>query len=137
MFLTETAVAVKQGCWSACSEKDEVSFEAFLVDDSSAFERGEDGAFGLREPKAGFDERVDHERGIDGNEELFEAGVLKRGDGNRFAIAGEVGEFLGRDEIDLVQDLDDGLGRDCKLGQDSSNLSFLLFAHRAGGVLDV
>jgi hypothetical protein len=34
----------------------------------------------LREPKAGFDERVDHERGIDGNQELFKAGVLKRGD---------------------------------------------------------
>src|ERR1700737_5316956 len=95
MFLTETAVGVKQGCWSACSEKDEVSFEAFLVDDRSAFERGEDGAFGLREPKAGFDERVDHERGIDGNQELFKAGVLKRGDGNRFAIAGRGGDFRG------------------------------------------
>ena len=116
MFITETAVPVKKGCWSAGSEKDEVSFKAFLVDDRSAFERGEDGAFGLREPKAGFDERVDHERGIDGNQELFKAGVLKRGDGNRFAIAGQVGEFLGRDEIDLVQDLDDGLGRDCKFG---------------------
>src|SRR5258705_8081406 len=99
MFITETAVPVKKGCWSAGSEKDEVSFKAFLVDDRSAFERGEDGAFGLREPKAGFDERVDHERGIDGHQ-------LKRGDGNRFAIAGEVGEFLGGDEIDLVQDLD-------------------------------
>ena len=112
MSLTETAVPVKKGCRSAGSEKDEVSFEAFLVDDSSAFERGEDGAFRLREPKSGFDERVDHERGIDGNQELLKAGVLKRGDGNRFAVAGEVGEFLGRDEIDLVQDLDDGLGRD-------------------------
>src|SRR5271170_6898049 len=116
VFITETAVPVKKGCWSAGSEKDEVSFEAFFVDDSSAFERGEDGAFGLREPKAGFDERVDHERGIDGSQELFKAGVLKRGDGNRFAISGEVGEFLGRNEIDLVQNLDDGLGRDCKLG---------------------
>jgi hypothetical protein len=75
MFLTETAVPVKKGCWSAGSEKDEVSFKAFLVDDRSAFERGEDGAFGLREPKAGFDERVDHERGIDGNQELFKAGA--------------------------------------------------------------
>src|SRR5258708_288190 len=98
MFITETAVPVKEGCWSAGSEKDEVSFKAFLVDDRSAFERGEDGAFGLREPKAGFDERVDHERGIDGNQELFKAGVLKRGDGNRFAIAGEADEFLGRGE---------------------------------------
>ena len=77
MFLTETAVPVKKGCWSPGSEKDEVSFEALLVDDSSAFERGEDGAFGLREPKAGFDKRVDHERGIDGNQDLFKAGVLK------------------------------------------------------------
>src|ERR1700680_5308024 len=99
MFLTEPAVPVKKGCWSAGSEKDEVSCEALLVDDSSAFERGEDGAFGWRGPKAGFDERVDHERGIDGNQELFEAGVLKRGDGNRFAIAGEVGAFLGAGEI--------------------------------------
>ena len=114
--LTETAVPVKKGCWSAGSEQDEVSFEALLVDDRPAFERGEDGAFGLREPKAGFNERVDHERRIDGNQELFKAGVLKRGDGNRFAIAGEVGAFLGRNEIDLVQNLDDGLGRDCKLG---------------------
>src|SRR5437899_6334822 len=108
MFITETSVTVKKGCWSAGSEKDEVSFEAFLVDDSSAFERGEHGAFGLREPKAGFDKRVDHERGIDGNQDLFKAGVLKRGDGNRFAIAGEVGEVVVCDEIDLVQDLDDG-----------------------------
>ena len=70
----------------------------------------------MRESKPGFNERVDHERGIDGNQELFKPGVLKRGDGNRFAIAGEVGDFLGRDQIDLVQDLDDGLGRDRKLG---------------------
>src|SRR5260370_32032811 len=132
MFIAETAVPVKKGCWSAGSKKDEVSFEALLVDDSSAFERGEDGAFGLREPKAGFDERVDHERGIDGDQELFKAGVLKRGDGNRFAIAGEVGEFLGRDEIDLVQDLDDWLGRDCARGEDFFDLSLLLFAHRDG-----
>src|SRR5260370_34694435 len=106
MFITETAVPVKKGCWSAGSEEDEVSFEAFLVDDSSAFERGEDGAFGLREPKAGFDERVDHERGIDGSQELFKAGVLKRGDGNRFAIAGEVGEVLGRGGNCPVYDVD-------------------------------
>ena len=111
MFITETAVPVKKGCWSAGSEKDEVSFEAFLVDDSSTFERGEDGAFGLREPKAGFDERVDHERGIDGNQELFKAGVLKRGDENRFAVARKVDKFLGRNEIGLVQNLDDGLGQ--------------------------
>ena len=66
--------------------------------------------------KLDFDKRVGHERGIDGNQELFQAGVLKRRDGNRFAIAREMGKFLGRDEIDLVQDLDDGLGRDSKLG---------------------
>ena len=94
MFLTETAVPVKKGCWSAGSEKDEVSFEAFLVDDSSAFERGKDGAFGLREPKAGFDERVDHERGIDGNQELFKAGVLKRGDEDRFAFEATNGDSV-------------------------------------------
>src|ERR1700712_4161734 len=115
LFLAESAVPVKKGCWSAGSEKDEVSFEAFLVDNRSTFERGEDGAFGLREPKAGFNERVDHERSIDGNQKLFQAGVLKGRDGNRFAIAGEVGKFLGGDEIHLVQDLDDGLGRDLKV----------------------
>jgi hypothetical protein len=102
MFHMETAVPVKKKCWSAGSEKDEVSFEAFLVDNRSAFERGENGAFGLREPKAGFDERVDHERGIDGNQESFKTSVLERRDKNCFAIAGEVGEFLGRDEIDLA-----------------------------------
>jgi len=96
MSLTETVVPFKKGCWTARSEKDKVSFEAFFVDDGSAFERSEDGALGLWEPKVSFDERVHHERGIDGNQELFKAGVLKRGDGNRFAIAGEVGEFLGR-----------------------------------------
>src|SRR5271168_1027369 len=101
MFLTETAVPVKKGCWSAGSQKDEVSFIAFLVDDRAAFERGEDGAFGLRKPKAGLDERVDHQRRIDGNQELFKAGVLKRGDGKGFAVAGELGESLWRDEIDL------------------------------------
>src|SRR5260370_7474833 len=103
MFIAETAVPVKKGCWSAGSKKDEVSFKALLVDDRSAFERGEDGAFGLREPKAGFDERVDHERGIDGNQELFKAGVLKRGDGNPFPIPGSVGEFLRFDEIGPIQ----------------------------------
>jgi hypothetical protein len=77
LFLTEPAIPVKKGCWSAGSEKDEVSFEAFLVDDSSAFERGKDGALGLRQAKAGFDKRVDHEGGIDGKQELFKAGALK------------------------------------------------------------
>jgi hypothetical protein len=47
---------------------------------------------------------------------LFKAGVLKRRDGNCFATARKVGKFLGRDEIYLVQYLDDGLGRDAKLG---------------------
>src|SRR5260370_33564919 len=102
MFITETAVPVKKGCWSAGSEKDEVSFKAFLVDDRSAFERGEDGAFGLREPKAGFDEWVDHERGIDGNQDLFKAVVLKRGDSIRFAIARVVCVILRICEIDIV-----------------------------------
>ena len=137
MFHMETTVPMKKGCGSAGSEKDQVSFETLLVDDRSAFERGEDGAFGLREPKAGFDERVDHQRGIDGNQELFKAGALKRGDENRFAIAGEVDKFLRREEIGLVQDLDDRLGRDCKLGEDLFDLSFLLFTDRAGGILDV
>ena len=95
MFLTETAVPVKKGCWSAGSEKNKVSFEAFLVDDSSAFKRGEDGAFGLRKPKARFDQRVGHQRGIDGNQELFKAGVLKRRDGNGFAIARRGGRVPG------------------------------------------
>jgi hypothetical protein len=116
MFLPETAVPVKKRCRSAGTEKYEVSFEARVVDESSAFKRGEDGAFGLREPKTNFDERVGYERGIDGNEDLFKAGVLKRRDGNCFATAREVGKFLGRDEIYLVQYLDDGLGRDAKLG---------------------
>jgi hypothetical protein len=133
----EATVTVKKGCWSAGSEEDEVSFETLLIDDRSAFERGEDGAFGLRETKAGFDQRVDHECCIDRYQELFKAGVLKRGDENRFAFAREVDEFLGWDEIGLVQNLDDGLGGDGKLGQDLFNLSFLLFTDRAGGVLDV
>ena len=33
----------------------------------------------MREPKAGFDERVDHKRVIDGNQELFKTGTLKCG----------------------------------------------------------
>jgi hypothetical protein len=49
-----------------------------------------------------------------------------------------VSEFLGRDEIDLVEDLDDGLGRDdSKLGEDFLNLDLLLVADGAGGILDV
>src|SRR5260370_38589158 len=92
IFISETAVPVKKGCWSAGSKKDEVSFKAFLVDDRSAFERGKDGAFGLREPKAGFDGRVDHGRCIDGNQEWFKAVVLEGGDWKRVAIAGDVCE---------------------------------------------
>ena len=65
MSLTEPAVPVKKGRWPAGSEEHEVSFKAFLVDDGSGFERSEDGALGLRETKAGFDERIVHERGID------------------------------------------------------------------------
>ena len=116
MFITETAVPVKKGCWSAGSEKDEVSFEALVVDESSAFKRGEDGSFGLRESKSNFDKRVGYERGIDGKQDLFKAGALKRRDGDCFATDREVGKFLGRDEIDLVKYLDDGLSRDSKLG---------------------
>jgi hypothetical protein len=44
----------------------------------------------LRETKAGFDQRVDHECCIDRYQELFKAGVLKRGDENRFAVARKV-----------------------------------------------
>jgi hypothetical protein len=102
VFLPETTVPIKKRCRSAGAEKDEVSFETLVVDESSAFKRGEDGAFGLREPKSSFDKRVVHERGIDGNQDLFKAGVLKRRDGNCFANAREVGKFLGRDEIYLV-----------------------------------
>jgi hypothetical protein len=116
VFLPETAVPVKKRCRSAGTEKDEISFEALVIDESSAFERGEDGTFGLREPKSNFDKRVGYERGIDGNQDLFKAGVLKRRDGNCFAADRETGKFLGLDEIDFIQDLDDGLGRDSKLG---------------------
>jgi hypothetical protein len=51
MFHMEATVTVKKGCWSAGSEEDEVSLETLLIDDRSAFERGEDGTFGLRETK--------------------------------------------------------------------------------------
>ena len=124
LFLTETAVTVKKGCWSAGSKKDEVSFEALLVDDGappSREARMEPSDCGSR--NLDFDQRVHHQRGIDSHQELFKTGALKRRDGNCFAIAGEVGEFLGRDEIDLVQDLDDGLVRNSKLAQDFFNLS--------------
>lgn len=94
-LLTEAAVLVKKGCRSAGPEKDEVSFEAFLADYGSSFERGEDGAFGLRKAKAGFDDWVGNERSVDGNQELFQASVVKRGNGNRFTIVGEMGAFLG------------------------------------------
>ena len=137
MFHMEATVTVKKGCWSAGPEEDEISFETLLIDDRSTFERGEDGAFGLRETKAGFDQRIDHECCIDRYQELFKAGVLKRGDENRFAVARKVDKFLGRDEIGLVQNLDDGFGRDGKLGQDLFNLTFLLVTDRTGGVLDV
>jgi hypothetical protein len=116
VFLPETAVPVKKRCRAAGTEKDEVSFEALVVDESAPFKRGEDGAFGLREPKSNFDKRVGYERGIDGHQDLFKAGVLKRRDGNCFATARQVGEFLWCDEIYLVQHLDDGLGRDSKVG---------------------
>jgi hypothetical protein len=36
----ETAVPVKKGCWSVGLEEHEISFEAFLVNDSSGVERG-------------------------------------------------------------------------------------------------
>jgi hypothetical protein len=116
VLLPETAVPVKKRCRSADTEKDEVSFEALVVDESSAFKRGEDGSFGLREPKTDFDKRVGYERGIDGSQDLFKACVLKRRDVDCFATDREVGKFLGRDEIDLVKYLDDGLGRGSKLG---------------------
>jgi hypothetical protein len=116
VFLPEAAVPVKKRCRSAGTEKDEVSFEALVDDESSAFKGSEYGAFRLWEPKSNFDKRVGYERGIDGNQDLFKAGVLKRRDGNCFAVAREVGKFLGWDEIYLVQYLDDGLRRNSKLG---------------------
>ena len=124
LLLTESAIPVKKRRWSPGSEQDEVSFETLLGDDRSALERGEDRAFGLRKPEAGLDERIDDERGVDSHQESFKARVLKRGDGNRFAITGEVRQFLGRDEVDLVQDLDDELGRDSKFGQTFSTWAF-------------
>ncbi len=74
-FPGNEAVAVKQGHWCpAGSQKDEISGKTFFVDDRSALERGKDGAFGLGEPKSRFYQRIDHQRGIDGRQELFEAG---------------------------------------------------------------
>ena len=80
MFFPETALPVKKRCGSAGSEKDDISFEALVVDESSAFKGGEDGAFGLREPKSIFDKRVGYERGMNGNQDLFKASVLQRRD---------------------------------------------------------
>ena len=74
---TETAVPVKKRCWAACSEKDEVPLKVLLADDGSAFQRGEDGSFRLRKPKASFDDRVRYESGVDGFQEFFEASVLQ------------------------------------------------------------
>lgn len=91
----------------------------------------------MRKPKAGFNNGVDHERGIDGNEELFETGALKCGDGNHIAAVGEVGELVGWDKIYLIKYLNYGLGHGSKLGQDLFNLSLLLFSIRTSGVLDV
>src|ERR1700721_2692872 len=78
LLLTETAVTVEKGCWPPGSQKDQVSFKALLVDDSSSLKRGEYRALGLRQPKPGYDQRVHHQRGINGYQELFKAGALKR-----------------------------------------------------------
>ena len=69
----------------------------------------------MRKPKSNFDQRVGYERGIDGNQDLFKASVLKRGDENCFAADRQMGKLLRRDEIHLIQYVDDGLGRDSKL----------------------
>ena len=57
----------------------------------------------MREPKAGFDERVGHQRGIDGDQELVKAGVLMCRDQNCFAIAREVREVMARDRSILFK----------------------------------
>jgi hypothetical protein len=44
-FLTKTAAAVKKGRWSTVAEKDEISFEAFAVNDRSGFQGCEDRTF--------------------------------------------------------------------------------------------
>ena len=103
MPLAEASVPFKQGCWSPGPHEDEVPFKTFLCDGRSAFERSEDGTLGLRKSERGLNERVDDQRGIDCNQELFKASVVKRRDGNRFAIIGEVRQLLRRYEIDLVQ----------------------------------
>src|SRR5205807_8749060 len=119
------------------AEIDQISVEAFLVDNRSAFESGEDGTLGLRKAKTGLDNWVERKCGVDGNQQLIESGPLKSGDGDSPTIVGEMGEFLRRHEIDLIQNLDHWLSRNFQLGQDSFNLSFLLFSHRAGGILDM
>ena len=86
-FVAKAAVTIEERGWAAGTEKDQVSLEAFFVDDGSALKRGEDGALGLRQTEAGFDERVNQEGGVNGEHELVQAGVLERGDGNGVAIA--------------------------------------------------
>jgi hypothetical protein len=54
-------------------EENQVSLKAFLVDDGSPFERGDDGAFGLRKTEAGFNYGVNDERSINGHQELVKA----------------------------------------------------------------
>jgi hypothetical protein len=90
MSITETPVPVKKRCRSTDPEENQVSLKAFLIDDSSAFERSDNGAFGLGKTEAGFNYGIDHQRSINGHQESVKAGVLKRGDGNHFAIAGEM-----------------------------------------------
>ena len=48
-----------------------------------------------------------------------------------------MGELLRRDEIDFVQDLDDGLGGDIELSEHFFHLRLLLLARGAGGILNV
>jgi len=137
LAVAEAAVAVEEGLGAAGVEVDEVAFEALVGEDGSGFEGGEDGSFGLGEAEAGFDEGVGGEGGIDGEEELVEAGAAEGGDGDGGGVGGEGGKLLGGEEIDLVEDVEDGLAGDGELGEDGFDLEALLVAYGTGGVLDV
>lgn len=135
MFRPKPAVPAKQRCRPASSKKHQVPFKSLLVDNRSALERRKNRSFRLRQTKSGLNQRIDHKRSIDRHQKLLEPGAPKRRHGNRFTIAQKLGELLRRNQIHLVQDLDDGLRRNLKLSQNLLHLSLLLLTHRAGAVL--
>lgn len=135
-FFTETAHAADERGRAADREMDEIPLVCARVNDHAGFNGCEHGAFVLRNAKLRVNDGIGAQSGIDGGEERLDTLAGKRRHGRYRAITFWTGvgarqqsrALIFREQVDLIQDFDAGLGKRFELAEDFFDLGFLFFA---------